>query len=213
MILAGQQAAGDWAPRNDAEAVGLRHGDQLALDAPVEEVVRRLLADEAVEVQFLGDPQRLDQLPGGIGGGADVAHLAGTDQVVQRAQRLVDRRVGAGAVDLVKVDVVGLQAAQAGFALFDDVAAAVAVRVGVIVVHHAVDLGRQHHLLALAVALEGLAGDFLAAPAAVDVGRIQEVDAGVERAVDDGIGVGGFCSAAEHHAAQAERTHLDRGPP
>ena len=119
---------------------------------------------------------------------ADVAHLAGADEVVERAQRLVDGDVGLRAVDLVEVDVVGLQAAQAGFALLDDVAAAVAHVVGAFA-HHAVHLGGEDDVVALAVALERLAGDLLAAAAAVDVGGVEEVDAGVEGAVDDVVGV------------------------
>ena len=150
-------------------------------------------------------------LPGGVGAGADVAHLAGADQVVEGAQCLVDGDVGLRPVDLVEVDVVGLQAAQARLALLDDVAAAVAQHVGVSVVHLAVHLGGQNDLGALAVALQRLAGHFFAAPAAVDVGRIEEVDAGVDGAVDDRIGIIGGGLAAEHHAAQAELADFHTG--
>ena len=124
----------------------------------------------------------------------DVAHLAGADQVVERAQRLVDRHGRLRAVDLVEVDIVGLQAAQRGLALGDDVAAIVAGGQDVVVVHAAVYLGRQHDPVALAVALERLADDLLAAATIVDVGRIQKVDprssARSMMAIDSSSGVG-----------------------
>lgn len=84
-VAAGQEAAGGRRPGVDRQAIGLRHRNQLALDAPVQQVIRRLLADEAVEPPLPGCPERLDVLPGGHRAGADVAHLAGPDQLIQRA--------------------------------------------------------------------------------------------------------------------------------
>ena len=116
-------------------------------------------------------------------------------------------------MDLVKVDVVGLEAAQGRLALFDDVAAVVALGVGVVVVHRAVHFGRQDDAAALPVALKRLAHGLLAAPAAVDVGRIQEVDPSLDGAVDDveGFWFGGL--APKHHAAQALHADLHPRPP
>ena len=82
------------------------------------------------------------------------------------------------AVDLVEVDPVGAEAAQAGFALLDDPAARVAELVRA-VAHRAVHLGREHDLVA--AAFERLADDLLGLAARVDVGGVDEVDAGVER--------------------------------
>src|SRR6185437_13733461 len=98
MILAGQQAAREWAPRDDAEAIGLRHGDEFAFDSAVEQVVWWLLADEAVEVVLLRNPERFHELPRAVGAGADVSHLAGTHEVIHRAQSFVDRDLGLGAM-------------------------------------------------------------------------------------------------------------------
>ena len=65
----------------------------LGRDHPaVEQVVRWLFAHKTVEAVLLGGPERLHHLPGGERAGADVAHLARADKIVQRAQRLVDRR-------------------------------------------------------------------------------------------------------------------------
>ena len=52
------------------------------------------------------------------------------DEIVERAQGLVDRRDRVGAVDLVEVDVVGLQPLEAGLDRVHDVAARGAAVVG-----------------------------------------------------------------------------------
>jgi hypothetical protein len=43
-------------PRNAAETVSLRHRQQFALDAAIQQVVRRLIAAEAVQAPFLALP-------------------------------------------------------------------------------------------------------------------------------------------------------------
>ena len=85
---------------------------------------------------------------------------------------------------------------------------ALAVR---IVAHRAVELGGQHHVVAST--LQRIADDLLALPGGVDVGRVDEVDAGIDRPVDDpsALGVVGVAPGAEHHRAQPERADLDAG--
>ena len=56
--------------------------------------MRRLLADEAVQSEFLRGPQRPDQLPGRERAGANVADLASADEIVEHPQCLVDRDLG-----------------------------------------------------------------------------------------------------------------------
>ncbi|HEY5294483.1 MAG TPA: hypothetical protein VIJ70_03310 [Gaiellaceae bacterium] len=114
-------------------------------------------------------------------------------------------------MDLVEVDPVGLQAAQAVLDLLHDPAARVPAHVRISVVHRAVHLGREHD--GVAAPFEGLADDLLRLAARVDVGRVDEVDACVERAVDDRdrLVVVGVAPGAEHHRAQAERADLDAG--
>ena len=90
--------------------------------------------------------------------------------------------VGSGPVDLVEVDVVGAEPAQAGLALADDPPARVAVMFGS-VAHRAVHLGREDDVVAAAG--ERLADDLLRLAGGVHVGGVDEVDAGVERGVDD----------------------------
>ncbi|GAA2679587.1 hypothetical protein GCM10009864_59860 [Streptomyces lunalinharesii] len=62
----------------------------------------------------------LDDLGAGVGRGADVADLALVDEIGEGAEGLGDIRVGAGAVDLVEVDVLGAEAAQGILDLADD---------------------------------------------------------------------------------------------
>jgi hypothetical protein len=116
-------------------------------------------------------------------------------------------------VDLVEVDPVGPEPAQRVLDLADDPATRVAALVG-IVAHVAVNLRREHDVVA-PPAGESLADDLLRLAARVDVGGVDEVDAGVERAVDDPdrVVVIRVAPAAEHHRAQAERTDLDAGRP
>ena len=130
------------------------------------------------------------------------------DEVAQRAERLVDVGVGLGAVDLVQVDPVGSQPPERVLHLRDDPAPRVAALVGV-VAHRAVDLGGQHDVVAPAAG-QRLADDLLGLAARVHVGGVDEVDAGVERAMDDAdaLVVVGVAPGAEHHRAEAERADL-----
>lgn len=59
-----------------------------------------------------GHPVRLHKVRRGHGRGAERANLAGLDEVGQCGERLLDVRVGVGTVDLIDVDVVGLQPTQ-----------------------------------------------------------------------------------------------------
>ena len=138
------------------------------------------------------------------------AQWAAAHQVGQRGQGLVDIGVGIRAVHLVQVDVVGLQAAQAVLHLADEPAARVAAHVGVLA-HLAVRLGGQHH--AVAAPAQGLADDLLRLPRRVHVRGVDEVDAAVERGVDDpdALLVFGVAPRAEHHRAEAVRADLDPG--
>src|SRR5580692_6490062 len=133
------------------------------------------------------------------------------DQVRQRGQGLLDVGVGVRPVDLVQVDVVGLQAAQRVLDLGHDPAARVAalVRVGA---HRAVHLGREHDVVA--ASLQRLADDLLRFAGGVPVGGVDEVDPGVEGLVDDAgrVFVVGIAAGPEHHRAERVGADLDAGP-
>ena len=77
-------------------------------------------------------PLRLDDVVGRERRVPDRAHLALVDEIAERAERLVDVGCRIGPVDLVQVDVVGAEAAQAVLALLDDPAARLAAHVRVV---------------------------------------------------------------------------------
>jgi hypothetical protein len=85
-------------------------------------------------------------------------------------------------VHLVEVDPIGSQAPQRVLDLGDYPAARAAAHVGV-VAHRHEELGGEHDVVA--ASLERLADDLLRLAGRVDIGGVDEVDAGVERAVDD----------------------------
>ena len=112
---------------------------------------------------------------------ADVQHLAGAHEVVEGAQRLLERRLVVEAVRLVEVDVVGLQPLQRRVAALHDVlarqAAVVLARAG-----RPVHLGEDLEALAPG-ALERLAEDRLGLGLRVHVSGVERRDADVERLV------------------------------
>ena len=145
------------------------------------------------------------------GRAADVADLAGADEVGEGAERLVDVRVRLGPVHLVEVDPVGAEAAEARVDLLHDPAARVALLVRA-VAHAAVELRGQDDAVA-AAARERLADYLLRLAARVDVRGVDEVDPRVERPVDDAdrLVVVRVAPGAEHHRAEAERADADAG--
>ena len=142
---------------------------------------------------------------------ADVAHFPRANEIIQGAQRLVDRDLRVGAMELVEINIVGLKALQGGVTLLDDMTSIIAGRQDIIFVHTAVDLGRQHNPMAFAVALQRLADHCFAAAARIDVGGIEEVDAGLNGAVHDVETLGLRRGMTEVHAAQAELADHDAG--
>ena len=133
---------------------------------------------------LLGDAERAGELPGMHRRGADVAGLAGLDDVVQRFERLLDRRVVVQAVDLVEIDVVHAEPAQAVVDLGHDRLArqAGAVRAGA---HPAIDLGGDDDLVAAGEVLDRAAEDLLAVAERIAVRGVEEIDAGFERLLDE----------------------------
>lgn len=115
------------------------------------------------------------------------------------------------AVHLVEIEPVGLQALERGLDLLHDPASRVARLIGILA-HRAVELRREHDVLAPPAA-QGLADDLLGLPARVHVVGVDEVDPGIQCTVDDADArvVVGLAPGAEHHGAEAERTHADAG--
>ena len=169
-----------------ADAFGLAEADHLALFFAIEQVVVVLHGDEARPAVEVGEIERLGELPGVHGRGADVADLAGLHHIVERFEGFFDRGFVVPAMDLVEVDVVGLQAAEALVEFVEDGFAREAAAVG-FVAHHAVDLGGDDDGFAAGVGLEEAAENDFAVAAGVDIGGIEEVDAEVEGLAEEGL--------------------------
>jgi len=106
-------------------------------------------------------------------------------------------------VDLVEVDPPGTEPPERVLDLLDDPSARVAAVVGVGAHWHR-HLCCQHHVVA--TVREGLADDLLRFAGRIDVGGVDEVDAGIQGAVDDAdaVVVVGVAPGAEHHRAEAQ---------
>ena len=114
---------------------------------------------------------------------------------------------------LVQLDVVGAEAAQAGFAAGDDM---VAGEPGIVrpPAHRHPDLGGHQH--PVTAALENLAYDVLGQPAGVDVGGVDEVDSGLQAHVylpSSLVHVGRPDAGEPSAAAERHRAHGEHGDP
>jgi hypothetical protein len=149
----------------------------------VEQVVLRLLDHRAVPAVAVGHPRRRG-LVGAPLAGAPVQGLALHDQVVHRAHGLVDRRLRVGAVAVDQVDVLEAEALQRAVHGLHEVLAVQRVlavdRVALAV--QAPEVLRRDDVVQARPAelLQGRAHELLAAPAGVDLGVVEEIDAGVE---------------------------------
>ena len=82
-MLARQQAAGERVVGDHPDALLGAQRQQLALDLTEQQVVAGLDAVEPGRPEHLAAPERPSHLVGEEVGAADVAHLAGVDQVVE----------------------------------------------------------------------------------------------------------------------------------
>jgi hypothetical protein len=146
-VPAGEPSSAERAPDEHAHPQTLRDGQDVELDLPHDDRVRRLFRPEAGEPIAFGDPGRFLELPAGVRRGPEVPDLASPLEIRERAQGFVDRRLRFRAVDLVEVDIVGAEAPQRALDLAHDPQA----RVALVVLpraHPAVDLRRQDDLVA-----------------------------------------------------------------
>lgn len=189
----------------------------LALDVADDEVVDRLLANEAGVVALLGSGLRLGDVPPGEVAASGVQDLA---LLYCDLHRLPDLVPGGGAVDvveLVEVDVIRLQALEARVERAADVQRGELALVGPAFAHVAVDLGREHGLVSVGRVLrEPFADDLLGAAgvdrAAVSVSGVEEVDALVVSGIHDRVGVLHAGVRPKVHRAQADTANGKAGP-
>ena len=119
---------------------------------------------------------------------AEVADLAGRDQLGHRADGLLDRHGLVDPVLVVEVDVVDAESRQRGVARGPDVLRpAVDADPGAVGQPLVAELGGELHLVAAVLTGRDRAADqLLVGERAVHVGGVEEGDAEVERAVDGG---------------------------
>ena len=214
---AGEAAPAQRAPHDGAHALVQRQRHQLMLVVPADQGVIGLVGHVALQPQAVCRGQRLHQLPGREVGGADVAHLAGAHQVVQRAQHLFHRRHRVHRMQLQQVDVVGAQAGQRRMHAFDQVVARAAHVVGPRPAAQR-QLGGDDGLVP--PALERLAQDGFGGAIGVHIGGVEQVDAGLQADVDDAArgrcvgaapGAEQRALATEGAGAKAQGRHVKAG--
>ena len=212
-VAAGEDAAGERRPRQQREPVPQRERDELVLDPPVEQVVRRLLAHVAHPAALVADGEALADVPRGMGRAADVRRPCRRARDRRtRAASLPGRCANDGRWSWYRSMRSVLQPPQRRFARLHDVAArraaVVAIRTG-----RQPDLRREHDVVAPARPFEDLADDAFAVAARVHVGGVDEVDAGIERGQQQLLGGLVVGRSAEVHRPEAQRGHLHAGSP
>ena len=182
--VAGEEAARQRAPRNHADALLAAERHHLALFLAVDQVVVVLHRDEPRPAVRVRRGEHLHELPREHARRADVARLARLDDVVERFEGFLDRRVVVEAMDLIEVDVVGAEPRQRARrsrrsrCLRDRPAVFGPSLIGI------EGLGRDHQLIARLI-LQRTAEHLLADAARIHVGGVEKIDAVLERARDE----------------------------
>src|SRR5258705_2272808 len=188
--LAGKQAAGKRTPHEQADLFGFQQRSDFPFQIAAGDRVIGLKRVESGQVPELGDAEGFGDLPCLPVGAADVANLSLLHQGVESAKRLFDRSDGIVAVDLVQIDMVGLQTAKTGLHTVHNVASRspefIPARADAAIV-----LRRDHNILPCDVKVfQRLPENLFALTLRVIVRRIKEVDAAVNRSLDQFIGPG-----------------------
>src|SRR6185503_1551794 len=162
-----------------------------------------------------GDRMHLVRAADGLGtrlGQAERAHLALLDQLLHRADGLLDRHVRIDAGLVIEVDHVDAEALEAGIAGLLYVFRPAVDALLAVGAFHLPELRHHQRLLAPAV-LERPPEQRLVVAPAVHVGRIEVVHAALEGVMDDADGllvVGVSVDAGHRHQAEADRGDFDR---
>ncbi len=181
VVLPGEEPALERRVRADREILIGANVEELPDGVAVGGVEPRLGHLEPFEAVHVARPQRLRQLPGRHRGGAQVVHLPLFDEAGERPEGLPDRRLVVPAVDVVEVDVVGVEPVERPFDLRSNVLAReILVELAL---HRPIHLAGDHDVLAFVV-VEPLADPAFALAAAVAIGGVNEVDPVVPRRVE-----------------------------
>ena len=195
----------DRRPRQEGDvpvAAGVEHGVTVAIAGVV------AVLDRHHSAQCLGEGELVD----GHVGDADVTDLAGLLELDERTDRLVVRHARVRRVHLVQVDGVDAQAPQTLVAFLPDVVRVARRRQGHVPLE---DLCRLEPGLGgddevLGIGVQRLGDDLLRLAVAVDVRRVDEVDAAIDDAADQPAGLiavtgaVGVAGAGDAHGTEAE---------
>ena len=171
----------------------------------------------ARQVVAVRDRQRLHQMPAGEVGAADIADLARTHEIVQRAERLLGRRQRVEAVQLEQVDMLGAEAPERRLHRVDQMVARAAHLVGALAGAEG-GLGRDQHLVA--PALDRRPQHLLGGACGIDVGAVEHREPGLEADIDQARrfghvraapGLEELALAAEGAGAEAQHGHMKSG--
>src|SRR5262245_7587969 len=173
-------------PDHRADSLVERKRHEFPLVVTTDQRVIRLMRDVLRPSVALRRRERLHQMPAGEIGAGDVADLAAARQRVQCIERLLDRRERVETMHVVDVDVIDSEPPQACVTSSEQM---MTRRAGVIraFAESKGRLGRNQEVVALA--LYGLAENFLGKSIRVDVSRIEDVDASVKAEADEALGL------------------------
>src|SRR6187402_1019711 len=215
--LAGQAAPAERAPHHQPDTLIDPERHQFMFVITPDQRIITLIGDVAGETIFVRLGEALHEVPAGEIGRADIADLARADQVVERAQRLFDRRQRIEAVHEIQVDMIGLEPLEACLDRADQMETRRTGIVGPGALAEA-GLGRDQGLVALA--LERRTQNLLRRTFRIDVGGVEQGDARIEADVDQPAGlidIGRAPSleegigAAERAGAEAQCGDLEAG--
>src|SRR6202035_5161722 len=201
--LAGKQTTGKRTPHEQTDLFGFQQGNDFPFEIAASDRIISLKCVESGKVLILGDAECFGELPCLPVRAADVADLSLLHQSVESAKCLSDRGHGIVAMDLVQVNIVGLQPAETGVHSVHNVSArspdVIPPRADA-----AIDLCRDYDILPRDVKVfQRSPQHFFALTLRVIVRRIEEVDAAVNRGLDQFIGPGLVNSADSLEEASA----------
>jgi hypothetical protein len=199
--VAAEQAAREHAVGGHADPELAQRGQDLGLDAARDQRVLDLQVADRVNGRGTAD-----RVCPGLRE-ADVAHVPGLHHLGDRADRLLDRDRGVDAREAVDVDVVGAEAVErVGEEALHGGGTAVDAQPGAGWVAQRAELDADRHRVSVAV-LQCLGDQQLVAARAVEIARVDQGDAGIDRGVDRGDAlalVGGAIEVGHAHGAEAD---------
>ena len=202
----GEEAPPERTERDEADPELLEGGQDRLLGLAPEQGVLALQRRDGL--YGVGAPDGADS---GLGQ-AEVVHLAGLDELLDRAGDVLDGDVGVDPVLVEQVDGVGAQSSQGAVdGGADVVGPARDARLGAVLVEGEAELGGDDDVVA--DRLQCLADELLVVERAVDLGGVEEGDAAVDRSAQERDHLVPWGSRAEGlahaHAAEAEGGDLE----